>query len=199
MQRLHRFVYGCLTISRASFAKGFLITTVPFLSTFIDTTTNLAMNTKQGEKQSQSEKEGNASGSSDRQLRILIHGGDNMLGRAVQLSFPIQAPGEERIMDSCTAKHYLDMCLFHPSSSNQGDKDNDDLEIDEIRSRNANHGSYLWGDYIGLPVHPPPDLRLLNLETAVTKSISNADVPRMKVSSGGKSVVESLLDLSLHS
>jgi poly-gamma-glutamate synthesis protein (capsule biosynthesis protein) len=107
-------------------------------------------------------------------LRILIHGGDNMLGRAVQLSFPVQAPGEELIKDSCTAAHYLDLCLDHPSG-----RENDPT-LQEIRSMNANHGSYLWGDYLGMYIMPPPDLRLLNIETAVTKSIDNKDLPMWK-------------------
>ena len=102
-----------------------------------------------------------------------------MLGRAVQLTFPIQAPGEELITDSCTAQHYLDMCLNHPSTDT-GDA-RADPNLDEIRKMNADHGSYLWGDYVGLKIFPPPDLRLLNLETAVTRTINNPDVPTMKV------------------
>jgi poly-gamma-glutamate synthesis protein (capsule biosynthesis protein) len=107
-------------------------------------------------------------------IRILLHGGDNMLGRAVQLSFPVQAPGEELITDSCTASHYLDMCLNHPS----GRERNPNLA--EIRALNADKGSYLWGDYRGLSITPPPDLKLLNIENAVTKSIHNKDVPQWK-------------------
>jgi len=107
-------------------------------------------------------------------LRILVHGGDNMLGRAVQLSFPVQAPGEELISDSCTASHYVDMCLNHPSGRQ------DDPTLEEIRALNAKQGSYLWGDYRGMSITPPPDLRLLNIETAVTKSIHNNDLPRWK-------------------
>ena len=107
-------------------------------------------------------------------LRILVHGGDNMLGRAVQLSFPIQAHGEELIKDSCTAAHYLDMCLGHPSGGEH------DPNLDEVRTLNANHGSYLWGDYQGMAITPPPDLKILNVETAVTKSIHNKDVPMWK-------------------
>ena len=107
-------------------------------------------------------------------LRILIHGGDNMLGRAVQLSFPVQAPGEEFIKDSCTASHYLNLCLDHPSG-----RENDPT-LQEIRSMNANHGSYLWGDSREMSITPPPDLRLLNIETAVTKSIDNKDLPLWK-------------------
>lgn len=108
-------------------------------------------------------------------IRILLHGGDNMLGRAVQLSFPVQAPGEEFIRDSCTAKHYLNMCLDHPSGSGK-----DDATLEEIRLLNANHGSYLWGDYRCLSITPPPDLKILNLETAVSKSINNPDLPLWK-------------------
>jgi poly-gamma-glutamate synthesis protein (capsule biosynthesis protein) len=107
-------------------------------------------------------------------LRILVHGGDNMLGRAVQLSLPVQAPGEELIRDSCTALHYLDMCLNHPSGRQ------DDPTLEAIREMNARQGSYLWGDYQGMTITPPPDLKLLNVETAVTKSIHNKDLPQWK-------------------
>lgn len=107
-------------------------------------------------------------------MRILIHGGDNMLGRAVQLTFPVQAAGEDLIKDSCTAAHYSDLCLNHPSGREN------DLSLDEIRDLNAQNGSYLWGDYQGLLITPPPDLRLLNIETAVTKSIHNQDLPMWK-------------------
>lgn len=107
-------------------------------------------------------------------IRILVHGGDNMLGRAVQLSFPVQAPGEEFIKDSCTAQHYLDMCLDHPSGRDH------DPSLAELRRLNEDKGSYLWGDYRGLKITPPPDFKLLNIETAVTKSIDNSDIPQWK-------------------
>jgi hypothetical protein len=42
-----------------------------------------------------------------RNLRLLINGGDNMLGRAVQLSLRHQSPREEYIQDSLYAVHYL--------------------------------------------------------------------------------------------
>jgi hypothetical protein len=74
-------------------------------------------------------------------IRILFNGGDNMLGRAVQLSFPEQSPGEELIRDSCTAAHYLDMCLRHPSGHGTPE-----LSLSEIRELNK-EGRYLWGDY----------------------------------------------------
>lgn len=108
-----------------------------------------------------------------RPLRLLLNGGDNMLGRAVQLSFPIQAKNEENIMDSCPASHYLDMCLH------QSGKPGKDLSIDEIRHLNK-HGKYLWGDYLNLKISPPPDMRMLNMETAITRSIQNRDVPAWK-------------------
>lgn len=103
-------------------------------------------------------------------LRIMLHGGDNMLGRAVQLTLAVQAPGEERLRDSCTAEYYLDMCL-HPSAHPQ-------LTLKEMRARNAEKGSYLWGDRYTMD--PPPDVRLVNLETAVTRTIDNHDIPRYK-------------------
>jgi hypothetical protein len=81
----------------------------------------------------------------NRCFRLLILGGDNMLGRAVQLSLPVQADGEEMIRDSCTAQHYLDMCLNHPSG-HDNDPELDAPDLEEIRRRNADCGSYLWGD-----------------------------------------------------
>ena len=103
----------------------------------------------------------------ERMIRVILHGGDNMLGRAVQLTFPVQAPGEELIRDSCSARYYLDKALHS------------DFAIDEIRKQNQNQGSYLW-DKSRFNMNPAPDLCLLNLETAVTKSISNNDIPRYK-------------------
>lgn len=83
-----------------------------------------------------------ANGNNDNtSIRILLNGGDNMLGRAVQLSFPVQAPGEEGIRDSCPASHYLDMCLEHPSGHATTD-----LSLEGIRKLNE-RGAYLWGDY----------------------------------------------------
>ncbi|ETP42457.1 hypothetical protein F442_10628 [Phytophthora nicotianae P10297] len=38
-------------------------------------------------------------------------------------------------------------------------------------------GSFVWGDYLSLKIHPPPDARLLNLENAVTTTTTNYDVP----------------------
>lgn len=106
-------------------------------------------------------------------LRVVFNGGDNMLGRAVQLSFHNQSPGEELIRDSCPSSHYLDMCL-HPSGHPDGD-----LTLDEIRRQNQK-GNYLWKDYRKLIINPPPDVRLLNLESHITRSIDNEDVPKWK-------------------
>jgi poly-gamma-glutamate capsule biosynthesis protein CapA/YwtB (metallophosphatase superfamily) len=110
-------------------------------------------------------------------VRVLVAGGDTMLGRAVQLTFPHQSPGEEWIRDSCTAQHYLDMSLNHPSG---GSATGNSPDLEEIRQRNAKGGSYLWGDYLGLTITPPPDVKLINLETAVTRSINKDDVPLWK-------------------
>jgi hypothetical protein len=105
-----------------------------------------------------------------RSIRILIHGGDNMLGRAVQLTFPVQAPREELITDSCTARHYLNMGLHSPPS---------EQTLDAIRQENRNNGHYLW-QKARVDLLRPPDLCLLNLETAITKTIDNSDIPTGK-------------------
>lgn len=96
-----------------------------------------------------------------------------MLGRAVQLTFPIQAPGESKIRDSCTADHYLQMAL-HPSEQPW-----QDLNLQQIQELNVN-GEYLWKDYLSLRIQPPPDVKIVNLETALTKTIDNKDVPTEK-------------------
>ena len=106
-------------------------------------------------------------------IRILLNGGDNMLGRAVQLSFPVQSPGEEDITDSVPASHYLDMCL-HPSGH-----EGEDFTLSQIRQRNA-EGNYLWQGYKDIEISPPPDLRVLNFESAITKTIDNHDLPMWK-------------------
>uniref|UniRef100_A0A7S4RXS8 Capsule synthesis protein CapA domain-containing protein n=1 Tax=Ditylum brightwellii TaxID=49249 RepID=A0A7S4RXS8_9STRA len=106
-------------------------------------------------------------------LRVVFNGGDNMLGRAVQLSFPIQAPDEEVITDSCPGYHYLDMCM-HPSGHPGGD-----LSLSEIREQNK-QGNYLWKDYRKLRIDPPPDIRLLNVESHITRSINKPDLPLWK-------------------
>eukprot|EP00571_Detonula_confervacea_P016399 CAMPEP_0172303692 /NCGR_PEP_ID=MMETSP1058-20130122/5203_1 /TAXON_ID=83371 /ORGANISM="Detonula confervacea, Strain CCMP 353" /LENGTH=494 /DNA_ID=CAMNT_0013014625 /DNA_START=1017 /DNA_END=2501 /DNA_ORIENTATION=- len=112
-------------------------------------------------------------------VRILLNGGDNMLGRAVQLTCQTQSHGEEKIRDSCPAAYYLRSSLEHPRQRGEeiGPEKTEGLE--GIRELNRK-GHYLWGDYLHLPISPSPDLRLLNLETAVTRSISNSDVPVMK-------------------
>ena len=110
-------------------------------------------------------------------IRILVHGGDNMLGRAVQLSLPVQSPGEEDITDSCPASHYLDMCLNHPSWSDHSKKN---PNLKEIRKLNLDGGKYLWGDSLALQRALKSDIRILNLETSVTRTIDNKDVPYWK-------------------
>lgn len=108
-----------------------------------------------------------------------------MLGRAVQLSCFHRTPGEEAVTDSMPAAYYLQLSL-HPSSTSgeggdggqNGDGDDEgDVPLSAIRERNRQGGSYLWGDYLGMHIRPPPQLRLLNLETSVTESIANPDVP----------------------
>ena len=111
--------------------------------------------------------------SQKKNIRIMFHGGDNMLGRAVQLSFPTQAPGEEHITDSCPASHYVNMCI-HPSNNTDGDP-----SLSDIRKLNQ-QGNYLWKEYRNIEIDPPPDLRILNLESHITRSIDNADLPTWK-------------------
>lgn len=96
-----------------------------------------------------------------------------MLGRAVQLTFPYQSQGEDNIRDTCTASHYLHLGLDHPSHHEIRGA----LDVEKLRSMNAECASYLLGDFRRLSVTPTPDLKLMNLETAVTASIDNADVP----------------------
>ena len=96
-----------------------------------------------------------------------------MLGRAVQLSFPVQSPGEADITDSCPASHYLDLAL-HPSAHPDGNP-----SIDKIRRLNA-EGNYLWKDYRNISIEPPPDLRVLNFESHITETIDNEDAPNWK-------------------
>ena len=93
-----------------------------------------------------------------------------MLGRAVQLTFPNQTPGDDEIKDSCMASHYLTMSM-HGNIS---------VDLPQIRALNQD-GAYLWNDYRKLIITPPPDLRILNLETAVTTSIDNRDIPLWKL------------------
>ena len=118
--------------------------------------------------------------SSQKWIRLAIHGGDNMLGRAVQLTFPAQAVGEELIRDSCTSAYYLDKALHqHADDNDDSQQQQEHLSINNIRQQNANEGSYLW-DKSRFQMNPKPDVCLLNLETAVTKSIANDDIPKFK-------------------
>ena len=87
-------------------------------------------------------------------MRIVLQGGDNMLGRAVQLTLPYQTPGDADIRDSQTANDYL-----------VGIVPTEDVGL--IREWNKD-GRYLWGD---VPVDLGEDLRILNLEAAPTLSI----------------------------
>ncbi|GLE05594.1 hypothetical protein PINS_up014626 [Pythium insidiosum] len=105
-------------------------------------------------------------------VRLLLHGGDSMLGRAVQLTFPNQAVDEERLSDTTTALNYLSLALHRSRDALL-----DGAALARIREANVD-GSYLWGDFFEqLEIVPPPDARILNLETAVTETVSNKDVP----------------------
>ena len=67
-------------------------------------------------------------------MRIILQGGDNMFGRAIQLTLSFQTPGDADITDSQSAKDYL----FDILSPNQ---------LYEISRANLD-GNYLWGDLI---------------------------------------------------
>lgn len=105
---------------------------------------------------------------------ILICGGDSMLGRAVNLTLPRQSPGDESVTDSCPASWYLQAALHRDArcmAPSFGE------ELQSIRRENFD-GFRLWGDLLQLSLKPPPDLRLFNLETAVTETITNSDIPQ---------------------
>ncbi|ETK84561.1 hypothetical protein L915_10482 [Phytophthora nicotianae] len=52
------------------------------------------------------------------QVKLLLHGGDTMLGRAVQLTFPFQAPNQELIIKvSTTVGTYFLMALHYPHNN----------------------------------------------------------------------------------
>lgn len=93
-------------------------------------------------------------------MRIVFQGGDNMLGRAIQLTLPYRTEGDADIVDTQSAQDYLNDIL--PG-----------VDIDEIRKQNID-GSYLWGD---LPYDLGEDVRILNLEVAPTLSIYHRDMP----------------------
>lgn len=90
-------------------------------------------------------------------MRIVLQGGDNMLGRAIQLTLPHQTEGDEQITDSQRAVDYLDDILPN-------------VDIESIREQNYD-GSYLWGD---LPYDLGEDVRIINLEAAPTFSITTS-------------------------
>lgn len=87
-------------------------------------------------------------------MRIVLQGGDNMLGRAIQLTLPHQTPGDEDVTDTITAKEYLELAGVN--------------NIERIKKQNAN-GSYLWGDLLKYDFHE--DLRIINIESACTTTI----------------------------
>eukprot|EP00457_Paulinella_chromatophora_P006725 gb/GEZN01006744.1/.p1 GENE.gb/GEZN01006744.1/~~gb/GEZN01006744.1/.p1 ORF type:complete len:455 (-),score=50.92 gb/GEZN01006744.1/:155-1519(-) len=99
-------------------------------------------------------------------LRLIIQGGDNMLGRGVQLTLPVQSQGDAHIRDSCPAWYYLQQALHRSSIETQWQV------VEGLRIRNKD-GNYTWGDLLSLKLDPAPHLRLLNLETAVTADISD--------------------------
>lgn len=97
-------------------------------------------------------------------MRIILQGGDNMLGRAVQLTLPYQTPGAEDITDSQRAQDYLDDILPN-------------VDISTIRNQNYD-GTYLWGN---LPFDLQENVRIINLEAAPTLTINNPDIPKKSI------------------
>lgn len=98
-------------------------------------------------------------------MRIVFQGGDNMLGRAVQLTLPYQSFGDSTLTDSQTAQEYLEQII-------------DLNQLDMIRRQNLKGGSYLWGD---LPKDLGEDVRVLNLESSPTISINKFDLPKKSI------------------
>lgn len=88
-----------------------------------------------------------------------------MLGRAVQLTFPNQTIGDNKITDTLSAQEYLNMIHL-------------DMPIEQIREQNYD-GSYLWGDLLNLDFKE--DIRIMNLEAAPTLSINNNDIPNKSI------------------
>ena len=112
-----------------------------------------------------------------------------MLGRAVQLTLPAQTAFEEYIEDSISAQSYLQLALHYRTAEPSEKITNEGSELEALREQNRN-GSYLWGNIMDHSVAttttssatcgdaPRSDeVRFLNLETSVTESINNADVP----------------------
>lgn len=97
-------------------------------------------------------------------MRIVLQGGDNMLGRAIQLTLPHQTNGDAYITDSQSAQDYLDDIGLP-------------LPLAEIRRLNYD-GSYLWGD---IPLDLNEDLRIISLEAAPTRTINNNDIPSKSI------------------
>ena len=63
---------------------------------------------------------------------------------------------------------------MHPSGHPDGD-----FSLEEIRELNK-RGDYLWKDYRKLRIDPSPDIRLLNVESHITRSIDMSDLPLWK-------------------
>lgn len=90
-------------------------------------------------------------------MRIVLQGGDNMLGRAVQLSLFYQSDGDENITDTQSAKDYFNDILS-------------DIDINELRQLNL-YGDYLFGN---IPLNLNEDVRIINLEASPTYTIDTS-------------------------
>jgi len=98
-------------------------------------------------------------------MRLLLFG-DVMCGRAIQLTLPYQTEGYENITDSVPAFYYLVSSL---QNSFEVPKEE---EINKIRELNLD-GSYLWDELLDYDFGE--DIRLLNIETAITLSIDKPE------------------------
>lgn len=98
-------------------------------------------------------------------MKIILQGGDNMLGRAIQLTLPNQSTGDENIQDSQPAYKYLTDIIPNKNV------------IDDIRKFNLD-GGYLWGD---VEFDLNEDLRIINLETAPTITVDESQFPQKTI------------------
>ncbi|CAK4621690.1 hypothetical protein LEN26_020072 [Aphanomyces euteiches] len=98
-------------------------------------------------------------------LRLLVLGGDHMLGRAIQLTLPHRTRLEESLMDSMPAWYYLQLGLRDALPS-----------LPSIREANRT-GGYLYRHLMPLCTALEPDVTLFNVETSITTCLDHEDAP----------------------